>query len=225
MEQGSKRSAVCQKQILLPQQIHKKLWFIYIINSKLFLAWKFNLICINKSLQCLGSSSDNFVYARLRNNQAGVVPRQPPQGELKNSRFESIITPTRQLFIPPSLCQPGKGASCCSFSQTQHGQGQLCAGGGCTHNLHTQPSWEGPLRNAFTRCRFHAGYERVKRALGKHNKQMYKYQRDLKAIVSFSQWLFKDSEYLDSFSFPVRNQRIFLEMFLLFRHLSNSGSL
>lgn len=69
-----------------------------------------------------------------------------------------------------------------------------------------------------------AGYEMVKRALGKHREQ-YKYQGDLKAMVSFSQWLFKDSEYLDSFSFPVRNERIFLEIFLLFRHLSNSGSL
>lgn len=94
----------------------------------------------------------------------------------------------------------------------------------CRGRLHTQPAAGRPLRNAFARCRFHAGYERVKRALGKHEEQ-YKYQRDLKAIVSFSQWLFKDSEYLDSFSFPVRNQRIFLEMFLLFRHLSNSGSL
>lgn len=84
-------------------------------------------------------------------------------------------------------------------------------------------SWEGPLRNASTRCRFHAGHERVKIALGKH-KEWYKYQGDLKVIMSFSQWLFKDSEYLDSFSFPVRNQRIFLEMFLLFRQLTSSGS-
>lgn len=119
-----------------------------------------------------------------------------------------------QFFKPPPLCQSGKGVTCCNFSPTQHGQGQLCAGGG----------WEGPLRNAFTRGRFHAGYERVKRAQGKH-KDHCKYQGDLKAMVSFSQWLFKDSEYLDSFSFPVRNQRIFLEMFLLFTHLSNSGSL
>lgn len=138
MEQESERSAVCQKQILLPQQIHKKLWFIYIINSTLFWAWKFNLIGINESLLCLGSFSDNLVYARLRNAQVGVVPRQPPQGELKNSRFESIITPTWQLFIPPSLCQPGKGASCCSFSQTQHGQGQLVQG----EAAHTTCSWE-----------------------------------------------------------------------------------
>lgn len=152
MEQGSERSAVCQKQILLPQQIHKKLWFIYIINSKLFLAWKFNLICINKSLQCLGSSSDNLVYAGLRNDQAGFVPRQSPQGELKNSRFESIITPTRQLFLPPSLCQPGKGASCCSFSQTQHGQGQLCAGGGCTHNLQLGRTTEKCLHQMQVSC-------------------------------------------------------------------------
>lgn len=36
----------------------------------------------------------------------------------------------------------------------------------------------------------------MKIALGKH-KEQYKYQGDLKAIMSFIQWLFKDSEYLE----------------------------
>jgi len=60
----------------------------------------------------------------------------------------------------------------------------------------------------------------VKRALKVQGevecKEQYKYERDLEGVVSFSQCLFKDSEHLDSFSVPLRNQRIFLKMIPLF---------
>lgn len=83
-------------------------------------------------------------------------------------------------------------------------------------------SWEGPLEKCFQQkqvsCKLWKGKKSAKTALkqgeGEH-KEQFKYQGDSEAIVSFSQCLFKDSEYLDSFSFPVRNQRIFLEMFPL----------
>lgn len=121
-----------------------------------------------------------------------------------------------QFFIPPPLCQPGKAVACCSFSQTQ--RGRVC----CVQG-EAAGSWEEPLRNPSP----DAGFMQIMKWRKKRwaNKEQYKYQGDLKAMVSFSQGLFKDSEYLDSFSFPVRNHRIFLEIFLLSRHLSNSGSL
>lgn len=123
--------------------------------------------------------------------------------------FGSTITPTLTCSQTSTTETIRERISCCSF-----GQGELWAGGGCR---------EGPLGNAFTT----GSSMQVLKGWKEHraDKDQHKDQGDLKAVVSFSQWLFKDSEYLDSFSFPVRNQRIFLEMFLLFRHLSNSGSL
>lgn len=127
-----------------------------------------------------------------------------------------------QLSTPP-LHQPRRGVQCCSVSQAQCDQDLLYEEEGW------QAAGKDHWRNVSKRSRFHASSERVKSALEQHrvkgNKEQHKYQGDLEAIVSLSQCLFKDLEYLDSFSFPVRNQRIFLETFLLFRHLSNTDSL
>lgn len=176
--------------------------------------WKFNVICINESLQYLGSCSENLVYAGLRNDQAGVVWRQHPQGQLEKLTFwEHYHTYPDSFSYHHHCVNQGKELPAAVLVKHNMAGSAVCRG---RLQAAGKDHWEMPSPDA--------GYEMVKRALGKHREQ-YKYQGDLKAMVSFSQWLFKDSEYLDSFSFPVRNERIFLEIFLLFRHLSNSGSL